>query len=147
MTLAVDRAIKPQHKQIHCSYMRKYMTLTFVLAEGTQPSVELFFMNYLHTWTNGLYCVPHTLETKVGWFYSLLFHSFRWDLKLRSHLHVLAISGIWNLSTGQYTDFWKRGCEFQVFFRGGANLKKIPILRPKLGFYSQFLMKNCMIFK
>ena len=41
----------------------------------------------------------------------------------------------------QYTDFWKSGCGFQVFYTavggggGGGQriLKKIPILRSKLG--------------
>ena len=42
-----------------------------------------------------------------------------------------------------YADF----CKFKEFYKKGANLKKILILRPKLGVQTQFLMKNCMLLK
>ena len=35
-------------------------------------------------------------------------------------------------ATGPYTHFWKGGCKFKSFYKGGASLKKILILRPKL---------------
>ena len=34
---------------------------------------------------------------------------------------------------GLYADFRKGVCEFKSFYKGGANLKKILIFRPKLG--------------
>ena len=37
------------------------------------------------------------------------------------------------LFTGKHIVWDKRGCKFKEFYKGGANLKKILILRPKLG--------------
>ena len=33
--------------------------------------------------------------------------------------------------------FEKGGCEFQVFYTGGGNLKNIPMLGPKLGMHKR----------
>ena len=49
--------------------------------------------------------------------------------------------------TDPYANFWKGVCEFKDFYKVGANLKKILILRPKLGVQTRFLVENCMILK
>ena len=60
------------------------------------------------------------------------------------HVHLKWLTIIYIQARTQ--TFEKVGANFNYFRQGeGSNHKKIPIFRPELGVYTDFLVKHCMV--
>ena len=47
---------------------------------------------------------------------------FWWLVFLAFHIYFPEKLSWTSVNTGLYADFWKRGCKFKGFYKGGANL-------------------------